>query len=246
MHLGLHDIDGARAAVAEVAETLEVVQCHQAGDDGVENALRRFRSIRQQDGGRGHQVADIAYEEQGAARQGQLAEAAVRIALGCDRVAALQDVLGHAGLLRQRVRHVDAREVPGDRGQVIVGEGLQQAGHQAVVPASLPEMQQLVVQVTRGLAGDARVIAVRAGAALATVARRAGERALRHGVFELDGCCARRGGTAQQDQANKGAAHGTGLCHFTERAHGGVGTQRTWAWRASYSFPAVALLMWAA
>ncbi len=71
MHLGLHDIDRARAAVGELAHAAQVVDRDQAGHDPVENAFRRLRSVGQQNGRIGHQVADIAHEQQGPAVQAQ-------------------------------------------------------------------------------------------------------------------------------------------------------------------------------
>ena len=68
MHLGLDDIDAARAAVALFPAN--VVQRHQAGYDRIHDAFADLAAIGQQDGVAGHQVADIADEQQAAARQG--------------------------------------------------------------------------------------------------------------------------------------------------------------------------------
>ena len=66
--------------------------------------------------------------------------------------------------------------------------------HQAIVPPSIPKIKQLVVQVARRLASQARVVAIRRGAAMRAVAGGAGQRALGHVVFEAgggadSGCC---------------------------------------------------------
>jgi len=94
VHLRLDDIYGAGAAVAQTAQTLEVVHRDQTGEDSVEQAFRRFRAIGEQHGGIGHQMADIANKHQAAARQGErraigIDIVAVRVGLAFDRPAAL-------------------------------------------------------------------------------------------------------------------------------------------------------------
>ena len=73
VHLRLDDVDRAGAAVAAAAAALEVVQRDQAGDDRVEDAFGRLAAVGQQDRRVGHQMADIAHEQQAAAGQRQLA-----------------------------------------------------------------------------------------------------------------------------------------------------------------------------
>ena len=94
-------------------------------------------------------------------------------------------------LRRGGIRQVQCGEVLGDFAQVTVIEWVDQAAHQGVMAAPFPEIDQLVVQVARRLASESRVVAVRAGATLLTVACGARQRALRHGV--LDGTGIRNG-----------------------------------------------------
>ena len=121
VHLGLDDIDAARTAVAALAG--QVVQRDQAGDDAVEYAFGRLRPIGQKDGGRGHQMADIADEQQAAARQCEAVAVRRRIsAVGVERAghdrAALLERLGQValhqaqpvGIGRHLVRRVDRRD----------------------------------------------------------------------------------------------------------------------------------------
>jgi hypothetical protein len=70
VHLGLDDVHAARAAVAQGAQFLQVVQGHEAGDHGVEDAFLDLLAV-QKHGVRGHEVADVAYEQHAAAGQDQ-------------------------------------------------------------------------------------------------------------------------------------------------------------------------------
>ena len=70
VHLRLDDIDGSRGAVAEAAQPFDVIESDQAGDDRVHDPLGRLGPVGQQDGGRRHQMADVAHEQQTAALQG--------------------------------------------------------------------------------------------------------------------------------------------------------------------------------
>ena len=84
MHLGLDDVNAAGAAVADVAVSQQVVLANQRSDGGIQNAFRCFIAIRQQYGGRGHQVANVAYEQQAAARQGERGAVSSGVcAVGC-------------------------------------------------------------------------------------------------------------------------------------------------------------------
>src|SRR3546814_4212989 len=65
--LGLDDIDAARATVSERAETLEVVERTEAGDDGIAQAFGGFGAVRQLDHRRRHQMTDVAHEHHAAA-----------------------------------------------------------------------------------------------------------------------------------------------------------------------------------
>ncbi len=70
MHLGLDDIDRARAAVDETPLALEIPKPDQAGDDGVQYAFGRLAAVGQADRGIGHQMTDIADQHQAAAWHG--------------------------------------------------------------------------------------------------------------------------------------------------------------------------------
>ena len=121
VHLGLDDIDATRAAVAAFAG--QIVQRDQAGDDAVEYAFGRLRTIGQQDGGRRHQMADIADEQQATAGQRKATAIRCRIsAVGVERAghhrARLLERLGQValhqpqpvGICRNLVRRIDRRD----------------------------------------------------------------------------------------------------------------------------------------
>ena len=80
-------------------------------------------------------------------------------------------------------------KVIGQGTQIGIVQGRQQALHQRVVAPPLLQVEQLVVQIACGLAGQARVVAVGARAALRAMAAGAGQAALGHGV--LKGCSPR-------------------------------------------------------
>ena len=99
-----------------------------------------------------------------------------------------------------------AREVLRNFPQVGVGQWVHHLGHQAVVAAAVAEVEQLVVEVACGLAGDARVVAIGCGAALGAMAGGAGLHALGQCVFKcrgLGGLCA-GGAPAQGGQQDQG------------------------------------------
>ncbi len=77
--LGLDDVDAAVAAVAVLAQPGPVMRADRAGDDGVHDPFRNLAAIGQQDRRIGHQMADIADEQQAAARQGEIAPNPVTI-----------------------------------------------------------------------------------------------------------------------------------------------------------------------
>ena len=70
VHLGFDDIDRAFTTVTDRAKPLQVMHPDQAGDDRIQHALGRIRSVRQSHRRGGHQVADVAHEQQRTARQG--------------------------------------------------------------------------------------------------------------------------------------------------------------------------------
>ncbi len=63
VHLGLDDIDRAGAAVPQPAQALQVVKRDQAGEHGVEHAFGRLLAL-DQNRVAGHQMADIAHQQQ--------------------------------------------------------------------------------------------------------------------------------------------------------------------------------------
>ena len=77
--------------------------------------------------------------------------------------------------------------------QVGIGQRGNQLRHQRVVALAFTKVDQLVVQITRRLARQPRVIAIRCSAPLWAVAGRASQRALRHVVFEAGGGAGCRG-----------------------------------------------------
>ena len=72
-HLRLDDIDAAGAAVAVAAEALEVMHGAKARHRRVHDALEYLVAVRVEDGVAGHQMADVAHEQQAAAGQCQRA-----------------------------------------------------------------------------------------------------------------------------------------------------------------------------
>ena len=71
MHLRLDDVDRAGAGVLARGVAIEVVQCDQAGHCAVHDAFGHFIAVLVEDGIVGHQMTDIAHEQQGAAMQRQ-------------------------------------------------------------------------------------------------------------------------------------------------------------------------------
>ncbi len=80
MHLGLHNIDAARPAINEAPVPPNVVQGNQAGNDPIQNPLRRLRPIGQPHRRRRHQMPDIAHEQQRPPRQRKAASVGRNIA----------------------------------------------------------------------------------------------------------------------------------------------------------------------
>ena len=88
MHLRLHDVNAAGTAIADAAVAEQVVLANQRSDGGIENTFRCLVAIGQQHGRRGHQVADVAHEQQATA--GQCERSAV-----CHRVLAVRGQAAH-------------------------------------------------------------------------------------------------------------------------------------------------------
>src|SRR5690606_24549625 len=100
VHLRLDDVDRAGAGVAA---RLQVVDGDQRRADGIQDAFGHFVAVPVEDGGVGHQVADVAHEHQRAAMQaGRGAVAArvfaVRVQAAGDGPAALDQVFGQVAL----------------------------------------------------------------------------------------------------------------------------------------------------
>ena len=103
VHLGLHHIDRAVAGVA-LAAPGQVVHGAQDRDHGVDQALGRFVAVAVMDGRVGHQVADVADQQQGTTRQGDGALAvgsgvgAVGVEPAGECLVALGDLFGEVAL----------------------------------------------------------------------------------------------------------------------------------------------------
>ena len=118
MHLGLDDVDraAARVAQARARQLLQVMQRDQRRDDGVHDPFRDLAPAVQQNGRIGHQVADIAHEQQRTSRQHDVLASvrrlvdAVRVEAAHEAAAALADLLG--------------QRTPQDAQPVAVGEQL--------------------------------------------------------------------------------------------------------------------------
>lgn len=164
----LHDL---RHAVGRMRLALARVPCPQLAIQVVAREPQQGR----RGGLHAHQRAAMAG---GAGRRLSL-----HVAAACQLLAALQRARIGGGRSRGRVGQIQRLEVARDVHQVGVVERLEQPRHQAVMAAPVAKVQQLVVQVARRLAGDARVIAVGPGAALLAVAGGAGQHALGHAVF---------------------------------------------------------------
>ncbi len=166
MHLGLHDIDAARAAVAEAAKAFEVVQRNRAGQDRVQYPLGRFATAGQMHGWRRHQMADIAHEQQGATGQRDVAIGAVGVQPARHRRAALVEgflqialhqpqpigIGGHLVLCidgGDRVLQVDNRgqrrfeQHIGNAGGIVAANGMRAVDHQLDMQAVVAQQQRL-------------------------------------------------------------------------------------------------------
>ena len=82
VHLRLDDVHRAGAGVVAAGVAIEVVNGDQAGQQTVHYALRNLEALTVDDGIDGHQVTDVAHEQQGATMQSQLAT----VGLGIDPV----------------------------------------------------------------------------------------------------------------------------------------------------------------
>ena len=107
---------------------------------------------------------------------------------------------------RRRIRQRLAREPDRDLQQVGVGQVLHQVAHRCVGAASLPEMDQLVVQIARWLAGDPREIAFSGRPSFSTVAGGTGLHPSRHRIERA--CRVLRQGTRQAARSQRVRKHG--------------------------------------
>ena len=86
MHLGLDDVDGAATAIATAPLCFQIVQCDQAADDAIENALRRFRPVTEPHRRRAHQVTHVAHQQQTAAVERQCFTVGCQVmSIACER-----------------------------------------------------------------------------------------------------------------------------------------------------------------
>ena len=167
VHLGLDDIDRPGAAVRPRA--VHVVQRDQAGDDRVEDALRCFFAIGQPDRRVGHQMPDVAHEQQAAPRQREARTVrrdivAIRVQPPRHRRAALLERLGQVaahqpqpvGIGRDLVRRIDRGDrilQVADRGQrrfqdhvgdpcrIVAADGMRAVDHHLDMQAVVTQQQ---------------------------------------------------------------------------------------------------------
>ena len=104
------------------------------------------------------------------------------VALAYQRLAACDLVGRRTDRLRRRVGQVQRREVVGDLVQVLVRHLLDEVRHRRIGAPAAAEVVQLVVQVARRLARDAREEALLRRAPFLAVAGAAGLHALGQGV----------------------------------------------------------------
>jgi hypothetical protein len=140
-----------------------------------------------------------------AARAGR--HSARGVALPHEDLAAHRRRGGRLTPLRRRIGQVQRRKVLRDLAQVVVGQVLDEVGHRRVAAPPLSEVDQLVVEVARGLAGDARKEPFVGGPALPTMTGGAGLDALRDRVGHLQRLAARRGGQAGLRRRGAGEEH---------------------------------------
>ena len=113
VHLGLDDVDGAFGGVAGATGLLQVVHGDEHRAHGVDHAFGRFPAFLVQDGGAGHEVADVAHQHERAALQRQLTLAvgrgvdAIGVQAAGEGLAALADFLGEVALHQAQPVAVD-------------------------------------------------------------------------------------------------------------------------------------------
>ena len=143
VHLRLNDVDRTGAGVLAAGVAVQVVHGDQAGDRCVHDAFRHFVAVLVQDRVVGHQVADVANEQQGATVQGQggavgLGVFAVRVHGAGEGAAALVDGLGQVTFHQAQPVAVDnglVVGINGGDGVFAVHDGGQRRFHQHVFDA---------------------------------------------------------------------------------------------------------------
>ena len=179
----------------ELADQVVARQAQQAGHGGI-------------DAGQGRAVAGGA--------GGQFAR---RIAAADQRLTAREFVSLCFRGLGWRVRQIQPGEVARDVAQVGVAQVVEQIAHAGVVAPTVAKVQQLVVQVIRRFAGDAREVAGVGGAAFLAMAQGAGHHALGQGVGHGVQRLGSEGGTekkqCREDDGNGGSKVGHGRFEST-------------------------------
>jgi len=143
VHLRLHDVDRAGAAVAARGFTVKAVDRCEAGQQTVENAFWHFVAIFVEDRIDGHQVTDVAHEQQRAAVQADGAAVgrrvlAVRVHGAGEGLAALGHLLAQIALHQAEpvaVNHYLVIGIDGGNRVFAVHDGGQGRFHQHVFNA---------------------------------------------------------------------------------------------------------------
>ena len=115
-------------------------------------------------------------------------------------LAARQQRCRCTGRQRRGVGQLQPGEMPRNLKQIGVGQRVDQLRHQPIAAPAFAEIEQLVVEIALRLAGQPWIEPIGRGAALATVATGAGQRALGQGVLERGGCQIPRYGPKQHGQ----------------------------------------------
>ena len=118
MHLGLHDVHGARARVHAAALRTDVVDGDQRRHHGIHHAFRHLVAVRVENRRVGHQMADIAHQHQRAAGQRDRAATrrficAVWVEAAGEAFAAFLDLLREVALHQAQPVAVDRHLVGG-------------------------------------------------------------------------------------------------------------------------------------
>ena len=115
---------------------------------------------------------------------GQLAR---HVALLHQLASALQHLRPSLGRRGWRIGHLQPGKVGRNLAQIVVCEVLDEVAHLRITAPPLPKIDQLVEQVTRRLAREAREKSLLRGAAFLAVAGGAGQHARPHGAVHIGG-----------------------------------------------------------